>query len=128
MADFRFTRQERLKSRKLIGQLFKEGQAFVAYPLRVAWALLPPAADPAIDAPAQLAISVPKRSFKTAVARNRLKRRIREAYRLHKPEWYAKLGGQRVALMLMYIAKEELSFAEIEAGMVKMLKKWPVGK
>ena len=75
---------------------------------------------------AQVAISVPKKNFKTAVARNRLKRRIREAYRLHKHELYAKITNRRIALMLMYIAKEELSYAEIEAGVKKMIRKFPL--
>lgn len=124
MPSFTFTRQERLKSRTLLGRLFKEGKAFMAYPLRVVWMDLPATKD--IDqAPVQVVISVPKRNFKTAVARNLLKRRIREAYRLHKHELYELLGDQRVALMLMYIAKEELPFSEIESGVVKMLGKWP---
>lgn len=121
MPTYTFTREERLKSRKLLGQLFKAGNAFVAYPLRVVWVDV-------TDAPSStaVAISVPKRAFKTAVARNRLKRRIREAYRLHKHELYEKLGDRRVALLLMFIAKEELPFAAIEAGVVKMVRKFPV--
>jgi ribonuclease P protein component len=123
-----FSRQERLKSRKIIGQLFKGGESFVAYPLRVVWLSVEPepvSPTAKTEACAQLAISVPKRNFKTAVARNLLKRRIREAYRLHKHELYEKLADRRIALMFMYIAKEELSFAEIEAGVKKMIRKFP---
>jgi ribonuclease P protein component len=75
---------------------------------------------------AQLAISVSKRSFKTAVARNRIKRQIREAYRLHKAELHEKLGERQVALMLIYIAKEALPYSEMEAGVKKMIRKFPV--
>ena len=126
-----FSKQERLKSRKIIGQLFKGGESFVAYPLRVVWipaepvSTLPATSENSAEPGAQLAISVPKRNFKTAVARNLLKRRIREAYRLHKHELYEKLADRRIALMFMYIAKEELSFAEIEAGVKKMIRKFP---
>ena len=126
-----FSKQERLKSRKIIGQLFKGGESFVAYPLRVVWipaepvSTLPATSENPAEPGAQLAISVPKRNFKTAVARNLLKRRIREAYRLHKHELYEKLADRRIALMFMYIAKEELSFAEIEAGVKKMIRKFP---
>jgi ribonuclease P protein component len=140
-----FSKQERLKSRKTIAMLFKGGNSFVAYPMRVVWVETPPylaerkGHDARIDKleneahrasestviGAQLAISVPKRTFKTAVARNRIKRRIREAYRLHKHELYEKLAGRHIAFMMVYIAKESLPFAEIEGGVKKMIRKFP---
>ncbi len=125
-----FSTNERLKSRKLIGRLFREGNSYIAYPLRVVWLPVSPD-DPALatflDARAQLAISVPKRTFKTAVQRNRLKRRIREAYRLNKQLFYEKLTGadQHIALMLVLVAKEEVPYAIIEAGVLKMIRKFP---
>lgn len=123
-------RNERLKSRTLIGRLFREGNSYVAYPLRVVWLPMDAAACEATQigaARAQLAISVPKRVFKTAVERNRLKRRIREAYRLHKKQLYDKLnaGHQCAALMLVYIGKEELPYSEIARGVQKMIQKFP---
>ncbi len=127
---YTFSRSERLKSRAIIGRLFREGNSFIAYPLRVVW-LPVPDTDPARaffeENRAQLAISVPKRSFKTAVSRNRMKRRIREAFRLHKHELYAKLAAsdQRIALMLVLVAKEEIPYSEIENGMRKLIKKFP---
>lgn len=121
-----FSSQERLKSRKTISQLFKEGNSFVAYPLRVVWILREEEKKKGEEFPAQIAISVSKKTFKTAVERNLIKRRIREAYRLHKEELYDKLGERQVVLMLIYVAKEELSFAEIEVGVKKMIRKFPV--
>jgi ribonuclease P protein component len=126
-----FSKQERLKSRKIISQLFKEGNSLVAYPLRAVW--LSTKGEKAREGEnvrkeefaAQIAISVPKKNFKTAVVRNRIKRRIREAYRLHKEELYEKIGERPIALMLIFIAKEELPFAEIEAGVKKMIRKFP---
>ena len=126
-----FTRDERLKSRKLIGQLFRGKDAYIAYPLRVVWAPLSEAEREAAffsENRAQVAISVPKRFFKTAVARNRLKRQIREAYRLHKAELYEKLAAadRHVALMLVLVAKEEVPYSAIASGMEKMIRKFPV--
>ena len=125
-----FSRAERLKSRKLISRLFREGNSYVAYPLRVLW-LAPDEAERlhagfSTAGPVQFAVSVPRRVFKTAVARNLLKRRIREAYRLQKHLFYEKLAGsdQQVALMVVYIGKEELPYAAIEAGVKKMIAKF----
>jgi ribonuclease P protein component len=121
-----FTRAERLKSSKTISALFAGGgQSFMAYPLRVVWMLMPPAAE--VDSPAKVAVSVSKRLFKTAVARNRIKRLIREAHRLNKAKLYEKIpSGQAVALMLIYVGKEELPFAEVEKGVRKMIEKFAV--
>jgi ribonuclease P protein component len=124
-----FSKDERLKSRKTIALLFKGGNSFLAYPIRVVWTDVEPdasaATGPAPSGGAEVAISVPKKHFKTAVMRNLLKRRIREAWRLHKHELYTKLKERRIAMMLMYIAKEELDFREIEGGVKKLTRKFP---
>ena len=123
-----FTRPERLKSRKAISSLFRGGHSFVAYPLRVVWKESSPYL--AAMSRVQVLISVPKRNFKTAVARNRLKRQIREAYRLQKQEFYDKIEASdlHISLMVSYIAKEAVPFAEIEAGVRKLIRKFPGDK
>lgn len=76
-------KQERLCSRKLIGSLFKGGgsRAMSGFPLRMVYAVTERhEGEPA----AQILVSVPKRCFKRAVKRNRIKRLVREAYRLNK--------------------------------------------
>jgi len=65
----------------------------------------------------RILISVPKRSFKRAVRRNLLKRRIRESYRLQKE----KLGGG-TDLMLIYTAREVLPFADIRSAVGEILE------
>jgi ribonuclease P protein component len=122
-ADNSFRRSERLKSRKIIAGLFKAGNSYVAYPLRVVWNISlagPPGS-------ATVVISVSKRLYKTAVQRNRLKRQIREAYRLHKKDFYKALepSGKHISLMISYIAKEPLPYVEIQAGVKKVFKKFP---
>jgi len=120
-----FTREERLKSRKAIGGLFKGGHSYVAYPLRVVWKESSPYL--AAQSRIQILISVPKRNFKTAVARNRIKRQIREAYRMQKQELYDKLEASdlHISVMLSYIAKEALPYADIAAGVKKVIRKFP---
>ena len=125
--SFTFTIAERLKSRRMIGSLFTGTgeQAFLAYPLRVVWLPFPDHFFPTPTAKIQVMVSAPKKQFKTANARNRIKRLVREAWRLHKHEYYQQVPEDKapIALLLMYIAKEELTFAEIEAGVVKAIRK-----
>jgi ribonuclease P protein component len=120
---YTFHAAERLKSEVLISRLFKGGKSLMAYPFRVVW--LPIEEGYRSEFPVQVAISVPKRVFKTAVQRNTLKRRIREAYRLHKHELYdiVQPTGAYIALMLVYVAKEPLPFSDMESGVRKMIRK-----
>ncbi|MBK8426159.1 MAG: ribonuclease P protein component [Lewinellaceae bacterium] len=105
-----FSRSERLKSRTLISRLFKDSHSYVAYPLRVVWLEHPAPAHPDKQvSTVKVVISVPKRHFKTAVARNRLKRQIREAYRLHKHLFYEKLAGRNDMAFL----NSQLSFVSL---------------
>lgn len=52
---------------------------------------------------------------------------MREAYRLHKQEFYQRLepGKKHISLMITFIAKEALPYADIEAGIKKMIRKFP---
>lgn len=119
---FTFHRKERLKSRKIIGQLFQKGHSFISYPIRFVWVKMD---SPLSEYPIQMAQTVPKRAFSKAVDRNRLRRRIREAYRINKHSIYEKLEDQKTqyGLMLIYVAKQEMTFQEIEKGVKKGLGK-----
>jgi len=120
--DLRFRREERLKSWSAIGRMFKEGQSFGQYPLRFVWL---PVEQENASFPAQFTVSVPKKKFKKAVDRNRLRRQIREAYRLNKQLLYRNLDpSQKVyALMVIYVAKEALEYTEIETNMNRGLRR-----
>ncbi|MBK7872068.1 MAG: ribonuclease P protein component [Saprospiraceae bacterium] len=127
MPNFTFTREERLKSRKVIEQLFKEGNSFAQYPLRVVWSEME---ERKSDFPVQFALSVSKKKFKRAVDRNRIRRLVREAYRLNKHILYEKLTDQQqatsdkqIALMVIYTGAEILSFEEIEKAMRDLLRR-----
>ncbi|MEO6583853.1 MAG: ribonuclease P protein component, partial [Ferruginibacter sp.] len=73
-----FGRPDKLKSRKLIEQLFKTGRSFSNFPFRVVWLSKNDLAH------LQAGVGVSSRYFKKATDRNRIKRLIREAYRLQK--------------------------------------------
>ncbi|RMG77911.1 MAG: ribonuclease P protein component [Bacteroidetes bacterium] len=123
MGRYCFKKAERLKSYKIIEQLFaRKGKSFGMYPLRVIWLETP---LPHPEARIQFALSVPRRSFPKAVHRNRIRRRIREAWRLNKHRLYEKMPPDRqFAFMVIYTAKEPLSFSEIEAGMRRLIRKF----
>ncbi len=123
---FTFSKNERLKSEKVIAALFRSGNSLMAYPLRVVWISRKIDAEKPPLPAVQVSISVPKRVFKTAVDRNRIKRQIREAWRLHKHLFYEKLAetDAQLAVMLIFVAKEKLPYAEIEKGVIKMIRKF----
>ncbi|MCB9080521.1 MAG: ribonuclease P protein component [Lewinellaceae bacterium] len=118
-----FTRHERLKSRKVISRLFQEGQSFAQYPLRFVWLVTPPVENVPPGSPLQFTVSVPKKRFKHAVDRNRLRRQIREAYRLHKEKLYAALPdtGNAISLMVIYTGAEALPYTIIAEAMYQAL-------
>lgn len=119
-----FKREERLKSRKVIQAMFnRQGQSFSQYPLRLVWM---PMEERRSDSPLQFAVSVPKRRFKKAVTRNRLRRQIKEAYRLQKPKLYQALEGQdqQYAFMIIYAGQEMLPYAQIEKAMQHTIRRF----
>ncbi len=118
---FSLSKHERLKSKKQIDALFLSGKAFFVYPYKVKYIFTANNENPQL----KFGISVPKRNFKKAVDRNRIKRLSREAYRLHKvPFQEMVLAGQlEVQLMFMYTHNELLPYADVKKAMIKCLDK-----
>ncbi len=117
---YTFTKEERLCNKKLIDQLFHNGSSFLCYPFKVSWLI---ATDPQLF-PAQVLFSVPKKRYKNAVDRNLIKRRIREAYRLHKQQYlYSLLSdtGKNIVFSIGFIGKEIAPYDFIEKKILKLL-------
>ena len=113
----RFYRQERLKQRKSIQQLFREGKTKTFFPLMLYYKQYDP-----VDYPFhKLLISVPKKHFKKSVVRNKIKRRIREAYRQHKQMLYNKDTGLPFLLGYVYISKNVQSYHSIEQQVINSI-------
>lgn len=110
-----FKKEERLCSKKVIDKLFTEGQTFLAYPLKIVFLPL----ELQLNFPVQAGFTVSKKNFKRAVKRNRLKRLMREAYRLNKNELYLHLKGQQIAVFFIYIGKDISTFEAIEKATKK---------
>ncbi len=117
--NFSFQKDERLCSKKLIDRLFMEGKSFFVFPLKIVYL------ETKIPSrfPVQAAFAVPKKNFKKAVDRNLIKRRMREAYRLIKSEFYNEIGEKQVAVFFIFTAKTIPEYRQIEAALKKGLKK-----
>jgi ribonuclease P protein component len=118
---YTFTKAERLSIQREIDLLFSEGTAFTVYPLRV----VSVKKTPLSGVPVSILISVPKKRFKRAVKRNRLKRLVRETYRLNKhPLWESlQASGKGLLIAFVYIGNEVCDFLTMEAGMKKIIDK-----
>jgi ribonuclease P protein component len=115
---FSFPKKEHLTGEIRVKRLFTEGNSFLVYPLKVVF--LP---DEPREIPLQALFSVPKRRFKRANKRNLLKRRMREAFRLHKSSLTGVLSEKTLTIdvAFTYVANEPIAFSVIERKMIEAL-------
>ena len=115
-------KRERMTSNLLIEALFENGnsQATSAFPLRAVYRCV---ARRQGDLPAQILISVPKKRFKHAVDRNRVKRQVREAYRRHKALlWEGMADDQEWLVGFIWLADRHFPTKEVEKRVVRILQ------
>jgi ribonuclease P protein component len=115
---YTFKKEERLCNKRLIDGLFHSGSSFLCYPFKVSWKL-----TDAGSSPAQVVFGVPKKRYKHAVDRNLIKRRTREAYRLHKQQFlydYLISSNKHLALSLVYVGTTIADYDFIEKKMLKL--------
>lgn len=119
--DCKFSKEERLHSKKLIKELFDKGSSFFLYPFKVLYL------DDSRVTNNQLLVSVSKRKLKNATDRNYIKRRVKEAYRLNKHLLPATQESKKL-IALIYVSKDLMGFHDIQPKVIKILKKLPVAK
>lgn len=118
---FSYNKFEKLKSRKQIELLFAQGKSISSFPVKVFY--LPVEHTP--EHPVQVGVGVSARNFKKAVDRNTIKRRMREAYRLHKLPLHEHLvaAQKSVAVFILWIDKQLPTTAALQDLMPGVLEK-----
>ena len=122
---FTYQKQDKLKSRKQLQNLFALGKSMSNSPLRLIYTL--ENIDAGNSNPGSLVlqagVGAPTKQFKKAVQRNRVKRLLREAYRLELPDFKAQLAlqGLRLNIFILYMEANVLPQVEINAKMKLIL-------
>lgn len=115
----KFPKKEKLKSKKLIDALFNEGKTLSGFSLKLIYLKV----ETPMDAQFKTAVAVPKKNFKSAVKRNRIKRLMRESFRLNKHKVFNNSEGN-FAFLFLYLGKEMPTYFEVEKGMQSILDKF----
>lgn len=120
--EFALGKNEKLKSRKQIDALFAGGKTFMSFPLRVSYQLAP--IEEGEKSGIQIGVSASKRNFKRAVDRNRIKRLLREAYRLQKKDIVTFLQANNLKgyVFFIYVDKSLPTYTTVFEAMTKCLK------
>ena len=117
--NFKYPKNEKLKSKITIGLLFTEGKSVSKYPLRLVYKSGTFGEDEKI----KMGVSVSKKNFKRAVDRNYFKRILRETYRLNKHLLLDNLD-QPYSFMFFYQTKDRLSYEEINTKTIQLFEKF----
>lgn len=117
----RFLKRERLTLQNDIEQLFEKGQAFMAYPLRVVY--VSGAAQNKVVPGLSVLVGAPKKRIRQAASRNRVKRLIREAYRLNKGALFeaCRQSGKYIHIAFMYVSNDICTYTDMEKAVRKAL-------
>jgi ribonuclease P protein component len=120
MKEHGFSKQERICRRNDFDLLFSEGKSFFSYPFRCIFCK-----KESDEFAVRIAVSVSKKKFKRAVDRNRIKRLMRESYRLEKHTLYNhnQSPPAKWDMLIIYTETKILDYQKIKNGMHVLLKK-----
>jgi ribonuclease P protein component len=121
MKSYSFPRPGRLRSKKLIDELFQNGKMLTISPLKIWWLY----SEFPMSSPAQALFVVSKKNFPHAVDRNYTRRRLREAYRLQKAALFSKLSERKKHLLIamQYSSTVKSDSQKIRRAMQQVLHK-----
>jgi ribonuclease P protein component len=115
--QFTLKKNQRIKSRKVLDEIFQQGKSFAVFPFRIIY--LPSTTE------LKFGVGVSTRNFKHAVDRNRVKRLTREAYRVQKNEleFFLTKENRGLNIFFVYTAKEISPYAQVFEAIQKTIKK-----
>ena len=128
-------KDEKLRHKTLVDALFAEGKSLYDFPLRLTYRILDDAGlrasfrrePPERIGPMQMLITVPKKKLRRAVDRVRMRRLIREAYRLNRKGLKLEAAGnpdvRTVSMAFVYLGNEKTDYATVEKKMKRLLGK-----
>ncbi|SIT16357.1 ribonuclease P protein component [Chryseobacterium ureilyticum] len=117
MQNFKYPRAEKLKKNAEISLLFEKGKWRTSGNLRII--ILKDKPTLPIES-GKLGVSVSKRYFKRAVHRNRIKRLLRECYRLNKDLYKSAFGDKTIAMLFWMSSEMPQKFQDVEAQFIKL--------
>lgn len=120
MKNYSFSKQERVCNRDDFQKLISEGKSFYSYPFRCIYLW-----KDGSNFSARIAVSVSKKKFKRAVDRNKIKRLIRENYRLEKGILYQKYADtpKSIDILLIYTETKIVAFSVLKKRMIELMIK-----
>ncbi len=122
MPRLTFRKHEHLCGHKRIQEVVTTGRAVHDAPFKLVGKRM----ELPTTAPAQVAFAIPKRYLRLAVERNRMRRLMREAYRLNKERYYEVLraSGTQCAWLFIYQGKATMTLAETQVKITRSLDRW----
>lgn len=118
-------KKDRLYLKKAIDELFANGNSFIAYPIRIVYKIVDK--QSVFDRDSELLVSVSKKYHKRANKRNRLKRLMREAYRLNRKKYIESIilnnDNKKLNIAMMYISMDIYDYHIVEKATIKAFNK-----
>jgi ribonuclease P protein component len=122
---FTYQKKDKLKSRKQMQFLFSKGTAINMHPIRLLYTIEKAEDGIFSDGVLQVGVGAPSRQFRKAVQRNKVKRLLREGYRLEKPNFTnsINLTNTRLNLFFLYVDANVQTQQQIQATIKLLLQK-----
>ena len=120
-SSFSFPKSEKLKSLKLFEKLFENGNSLNKFPFKLLW--IPVKSENSF--PVKVGFAVSSRKIKLAVDRNRIKRLMRESYRLNKQVLIDSCIKKEIGLAVVFLfnGNEPISYVETKEKIILLLQR-----